>query len=109
MRATSFTRTGVALALTVAALTRAEAQKVSPPPAGALRPYVFPQVEQFTLANGLKVVLVEKHTLPVVQGRLIIDAGACPAALTTVIDLSVDPPAIVRVGAGPLARLGLEA
>ena len=40
---------------------------------------------------------------------LIIDAGACAAALTTVIDLSVDPPAIVRLGAGPLARLGLEA
>jgi tRNA A37 threonylcarbamoyladenosine synthetase subunit TsaC/SUA5/YrdC len=40
---------------------------------------------------------------------LIIDAGACPAALTTVVDLAVDPPTIVRVGAGPLARLGLEA
>ena len=41
--------------------------------------------------------------------ELIIDAGACPAALTTVIDLAVDPPVIVRLGAGPLARLGLEA
>ena len=40
---------------------------------------------------------------------LIIDAGACAAALTTVIDLAVDPPAILRVGAGTLARLGLEA
>lgn len=40
---------------------------------------------------------------------LIIDAGACPAALTTVVDLAVDAPTIVRVGAGALARLGLEA
>jgi tRNA threonylcarbamoyl adenosine modification protein (Sua5/YciO/YrdC/YwlC family) len=40
---------------------------------------------------------------------LIIDAGACPAAPTTVVDLAVAPPAIVRLGAGSPARLGLEA
>jgi zinc protease len=51
-------------------------QTVKPPPAGPLRPYVFPPVEQFQLSNGLKVVLVEKHTLPVVEGRVILDAGA---------------------------------
>ena len=60
----------------------ARAQTVSPPAAGPLRPYVFPPVEQFQLANGLKVILVQKHTLPVVEGRLIVDAGAMrePAA-----------------------------
>jgi zinc protease len=58
------------------------AQTIQPPPPGALRPYVFPPVEQFQLPNGLKVILVEKHTLPVVGGRLILDAGAMrePAA-----------------------------
>ena len=57
-------------------------QAVKPPAAGALRPYVFPSVEQFQLDNGIKVILVEKHTLPVVEGRLILDAGAMrePAA-----------------------------
>ncbi|MEO8305273.1 MAG: L-threonylcarbamoyladenylate synthase [Betaproteobacteria bacterium] len=40
---------------------------------------------------------------------LVIDAGACSAEPTTVVDLSVVPPAIVRLGAGSLARLGLEA
>jgi tRNA threonylcarbamoyl adenosine modification protein (Sua5/YciO/YrdC/YwlC family) len=40
---------------------------------------------------------------------LIVDGGACAAALTTVVDLAVDPPAILRLGAGPLARLGLDA
>jgi len=50
--------------------------QVKPPASGPLRPYVFPKVEQFTLGNGLKVILVEKHTLPVVEGRVIIDAGA---------------------------------
>jgi len=58
------------------------AQTVSPPPAGALRPYVFPAVEEFRLGNGLRVILVQKHTLPVVEGRLLLDAGAMrePAA-----------------------------
>jgi zinc protease len=58
------------------------AQTVSPPPAGTLRPYVFPAVEEFQLANGLRVILVQKHTVPVVEGRLIVDAGAMrePAA-----------------------------
>src|SRR3954467_441218 len=71
--------TALALALSAGALT---AQTVQPPPAGALRPYVFPAVEQFQLPNGLKVILVEKHTLPEVEGRLIVDAGAMrePAA-----------------------------
>jgi tRNA threonylcarbamoyl adenosine modification protein (Sua5/YciO/YrdC/YwlC family) len=38
---------------------------------------------------------------------LVIDAGTCPAAPTTVVDLAVDPPVIVRLGAGDPARLGL--
>jgi zinc protease len=59
-----------------------QAQTIQPPPPGPLRPYVFPPVEQFQLSNGLKVILVQKHTLPVVGGRLILDAGAMrePAA-----------------------------
>ena len=40
---------------------------------------------------------------------LIIDAGACPAAPTTVVDLAAPPPVIVRLGAGEPMRLGLEA
>jgi zinc protease len=64
------------IATAMLAATLASAQTVSPPPAGPLRPYVFPAIEQFQLPNGLKVVLVQKHTLPVVEGRLILDAGA---------------------------------
>ena len=69
------------LALAVGALT-AGAQSVKPPGGGPLRPYVFPNVEQFQLSNGMKVILVEKHTLPVIEGRLMLDAGALrePAA-----------------------------
>ena len=39
---------------------------------------------------------------------LVIDAGACPPAPTTVVDLALEPPVIVRLGAGDLTRLGLD-
>ena len=37
----------------------------------------------------------------------VLDAGACPMAPTTVIDLTDDAPLLVRQGRGDLARLGL--
>ena len=37
----------------------------------------------------------------------ILDAGACPAEPTSVIDLAVDPPVVVRRGRGDPARMGL--
>ena len=37
----------------------------------------------------------------------VLDAGACPMAPTTVIDLSGDAPLLVRQGRGELTRLGL--
>jgi tRNA threonylcarbamoyl adenosine modification protein (Sua5/YciO/YrdC/YwlC family) len=42
------------------------------------------------------------------QLDLVIDAGACPAQPTTVIDLAAPPGFIVRRGGGDPARLGLE-
>jgi len=38
---------------------------------------------------------------------LILDAGQCPEAATTVVDLSGVEPEVLRVGNGSLARLGL--
>ncbi|MGI8895732.1 MAG: L-threonylcarbamoyladenylate synthase [Casimicrobiaceae bacterium] len=38
---------------------------------------------------------------------LVVDAGPCSAAFTTVVDLAVDPPVIVRQGVGDPVRLGL--
>ena len=70
------------LATMIVAAATAGAQTVTPPAPGPLRPYAFPPVEQFQLPNGLKVILVEKHTVPVVEARLIVDAGSMrePAA-----------------------------
>ena len=81
MRTGKITMRLAVISVAIGALS-AGAQTAKPPAPGALRPYVFPNVEQFQLSNGLKVILVEKHTLPVVEGRLILDAGAMrePAA-----------------------------
>lgn len=38
---------------------------------------------------------------------LVIDAGPCAAVPTTVVDLAVEPPAIIRYGAGDPVRVGL--
>ena len=38
---------------------------------------------------------------------LVIDAGPCPAEPTTVVDLAVVPPVVLRRGAGDPARLGI--
>lgn len=42
------------------------------------------------------------------QLDLVIDAGACSALPTTVIDLTTDTPQLIRHGAGDLAPFGLE-
>lgn len=39
--------------------------------------------------------------------QAVVDAGACPMAPTTVVDLSGDEPVLLRQGRGDLARLGL--
>lgn len=51
----------------------------APPPA----PYIMPVPAQRVLPNGLRVVVIERHTLPVLTLRLVVEAGAeaDPAAL----------------------------
>ena len=48
------------------------------------------------------------HPRSLRQGlQAVVDAGACPMAPTTVIDLTGDEPVVVRQGRGDLARIGL--
>ncbi|MSR35615.1 MAG: insulinase family protein [Gemmatimonadetes bacterium] len=54
----------------------AQAQASTQPPPAPLRPYRMPQVRTTTLPNGVLVVVVERHELPIVTARLIADAGA---------------------------------
>ncbi len=45
------------------------------PPVGAAVPLTLPPLQRATLSNGLKVVLAERHAVPVVQLSLLVDAG----------------------------------
>lgn len=48
----------------------------TPPPPSALRPLVLPQREEFTSADGLRVILVEDRRVPFVTLRLVVRAGS---------------------------------
>jgi zinc protease len=50
-------------------------RKQQPAPT-ASRPFKFPEVKPFTLKNGIKVYLVEQHTLPIVSMDLNFDGGS---------------------------------
>ena len=45
------------------------------PTVGSPEPLKLPPLQRATLSNGLKVVLAERHAVPVVQLSLIVDAG----------------------------------
>ena len=62
-----------ALAATAGAQTPA---KELPPEPGPLRKYEVPAVQTATLPNGVKIALIERHSLPIVTGRMQVDAGA---------------------------------
>lgn len=49
--------------------------KQTPPPAQPAQKVHFPSFEQKTLANGLRVVVVEQHEIPAVGLQLLVQAG----------------------------------
>lgn len=51
-------------------------QATTPPPAGPLRPFVMPAIQTATLPNGVKIVLVERRSLPMISARIQVDAGS---------------------------------
>ncbi len=57
--------------------TTAQAQfPTEPPTAGALRPLPFPEVQQVKLRNGLTLLVVENHRLPILSIRISMRAGS---------------------------------
>jgi zinc protease len=69
----------LAAALVGAAALPAAAQQqhgTTPPPPGPLRPFRVPTPEEFTLGNGLRVVVVNQPALPIVNARVIVKAGS---------------------------------
>jgi tRNA A37 threonylcarbamoyladenosine synthetase subunit TsaC/SUA5/YrdC len=63
------------------------------------------------IAPGASEPMNEPHAIRERFQKLIhavVDAGACPMQPTTVVDLTVDPPALVRQGRGDAQLLGLS-
>lgn len=63
------------IAIAFAAALPAFAQQVAPPAPGAPREVSLPQPAEKTLANGLRVVVVPKHDIPLVAAELLIRTG----------------------------------
>jgi zinc protease len=50
--------------------------RTSPPPLGPVKPLTLPQVVQRELPNGLRLLIVEHHELPVADFVLVVNTGA---------------------------------
>ncbi len=55
--------------------SRAQTPQATPPPPAAPRPVQFPKPVEKTLANGLRVIVVERHGTPLVTSQLLIKNG----------------------------------
>ncbi|MBX6364875.1 MAG: insulinase family protein, partial [Gemmatimonadetes bacterium] len=63
-------------------MSAATSGRAGPPPLGEVAPLRIPPIHRARLSNGLELLLVERHALPVLDLRLVVRAGA-----------GVDPPA----------------
>ncbi|MBI2620401.1 MAG: insulinase family protein [Ignavibacteriales bacterium] len=77
-----------------------------PPELGEPAPLRLPAIQRFTLANGLPVVLMEKHGVPIVQVNLLVKTGSAmdPAGQTGLASLTA---AMMDEGAGTRSALEL--
>ena len=65
------------LALAVAMpLSAQEPEREKPPAPGPLRPFKVPEIRETRLPNGIRVVVAERRSLPVVHSRIIVNAGS---------------------------------
>jgi zinc protease len=62
-----------------AAAAAPPAKKQSPPPPQPLKEIHFPAFEEKTLANGLRVIVIERHESPAVGLQLLVQAGKAHA------------------------------
>jgi zinc protease len=53
----------------------APADRSKPPALGSPPELKLPTLERATLSNGLKVILAERHNLPIVDASMVVDAG----------------------------------
>lgn len=62
--------------LSVSAAWAQNPDRSAPPALSKVKDLQLPPIQRFELSNGLKVVLMEKHSVPLVQVNLLIRAGA---------------------------------
>ena len=55
----------------------AQPDRSAPPQPGPPPQLKLPPIQHFKLSNGMPVVLLEKHTVPVVQMNLVVRTGSC--------------------------------
>ena len=84
------------------------AERVQPPAAGPAIAAAIPSPVEFTLANGLRVVMVEKHDLPLLTAALVTKGGggANPAARDVLASLTAD---LLTKGTAPRAATQIAA
>lgn len=77
----------LALCLSLPATLRAQAPQATPPPPAAPRSVQFPKPVEKTLANGLRIIVIERSGTPLVTAQLVIKNGG-----------EVDPPELTGIG-----------
>lgn len=86
----------VILALMISApsisLFAQDVDRTKPPQLPAPKPLTVSAIQQFTLSNGLKVVLMEKHEVPLIQLNIIVKVGSVndPADKVGLTNLTLD-------------------
>ncbi len=83
------------------------ADRSSVPALDAPPPLKLPPLQRVTLSNGLKVILAERHAVPVVEVQALFDAGRAADAggKSGTAALTLD---MLDEGAGPYDALGME-
>lgn len=75
------------LCFSLPAVSRAQTPQATPPPPAPPREVQFPKPVERTLANGLRVIVIERAGTPLVTAQLVIKNGG-----------EVDPPELVGLG-----------
>ncbi len=103
---THLTRTLPVLALAAAPLAAQQPDRSAPPDLGPPPSLSLPALQRLTLSNGLRVILMEKHDVPLVQANLVVRVGSVndPAGVVGLADFTG---AMLDEGAGDLDALTL--
>lgn len=94
------------LLLASIAVTAQNPDRSTPPALAKAKNLQLPAIQKFTLSNGLPVVLMEKHSVPLVQVNLLIQTGSFddPAGKEGLSSIAMD---LLDEGAGDYTALQL--